>query len=70
MHPTECTGAAKDDTMIVLCSCGTPPKNLSVMPECAINAHNISQLPDCLDKVDLTMPLVASRFLLVMIPGI
>ena len=34
-----CTEAANDDMRIVLCSCGTPPRNLSAMPyflECAL----------------------------------
>ena len=59
------TDADNDDTGIVLCSCGTPPKNFSVMPECVRNVHYLSQLPDFLVAVDLAILLVALRLPLV-----
>ena len=64
-----CTDVANDDTMIVLCSCGIPPKNLYLMLARVINVHHLSQLPDCLVAMDLDMPLVASRLPLVAIPN-
>ena len=59
--------AANDGTIIVLCYCGIPPNNFSVIPECVINVHHLSQLPDFLDAVALTIMLVVSRLPLVMI---
>ena len=41
-----CTEAANDDTRIVFCYCGIPPRNLSVISECLRNVPHISQLPD------------------------
>ena len=37
-----CTDAANDNTSIVLCSCGIPPKHFSVMPECVRKFHHLS----------------------------
>ena len=65
-----CTAAVNDDTMIFLCCCGIPPKNLSVVPECVINVQHLSQLQDRLAAMYVVMPLVALRLPLVMIPKI
>ena len=62
-----CTEAANDDTRIVPCSCGIPPKNLSVIPECLRNVPHLSQLPDFLVAVALEVPLEALRIPLAMI---
>ena len=62
-----CIEAANDDTRIVLCSCGIPPRNVYVIPECFRNVHHIYQLPDCLVAVVLVMPLEALRLTLAMV---
>ena len=63
-----CTNAANENTIFVLCYCGNPFKNFSVMPECVINVHHIYQLPECLSAVSLEIPLVVLSMPLVMIP--
>ena len=62
-----CNEVANDDTRTILCSCGTPPKTLSAMPEFVRNMHHLSHFPDCLVAVDLAMLLVTLRMLLAMI---
>ena len=62
-----CTDAANNDTRVVLCSCGIPPKNFSVMPECVRNVHHLYQFPDYLVEVALVILLEDSRLPLVMI---
>ena len=61
------TEAENYDTMIVLCSCGISPRNLSVIPECLMNVPHLSRLPDYLVSVALSMPLGVSRLPLEMI---
>ena len=38
------TEAANDDTSIVFCSCGIPPRHFYLMPEYLNNVHHLSQL--------------------------
>ena len=61
------TDAANDDTRIILYTCGITYRNFSVMPVCARNVHHLSQFPDCLFVVDLAIPLVVLRMMLVKI---
>ena len=61
------TEAANDDKRILICSCGIPPRNSSVIPEFLGNVHHLYQLPDWLVALALAMPLEASRLPLAMI---
>ena len=65
-----CTEAENDDTRVVLCSCGIPHRNSSVIPECLSNVPHLSQFPDLLVSVALEMLLEASRLPLAMISSI
>ena len=61
------TEEVNDDTRIVLCYCGVPPRNSSEMPEFLKNVHHINQFLDCLVAVALEMLLEASRLSLAII---
>ena len=62
-----CTEAANYETRIVLCSCGIPSRNLSVIPECLRNENHLYQFPDRLVLVALVMLFEALRLPLAMI---
>ena len=56
-----CTGDAKDETMMVLSSCVSLYRNLSLIPEWVSNVHNWSQFTELFASVDLDITLVMSR---------
>ena len=62
-----CTETANDNTRIVFCYFGTPPRNSSAIPECFRNVHHLYHLSDCLAVVDLDMPLDELSLTLAMI---
>ena len=61
------TDVANDDTRIIFSSCGVTSRIFLMIPVCLRNVHHLSQLPDFLVAVDLLIPLVVSRMLIMKI---
>ena len=58
------TDYVKDDTRMVLYSCGIPSSNFSLAPEWVRKVHHWYHFPDCLYTMALGITLVVSKILI------